>query len=155
MKLAPKRDSPRSKFVSRAIILIAATGLLVGFGSQAAFAGYAQSAYGYFTSGSQQYGNYAYISTADKSATAVTSTQFSGGGTQVGWAGSRGRLFTSSGALRCESTNQYNGQYNYPAFGYSCNPGSSGTWYSYGVSLGWNGSGYQSFYTFQSPNQNS
>jgi hypothetical protein len=155
MNTITKRHGQRSKVISRAIILTAASGLLVGLGAQAAFAGYAQSAYGYFTSGSQQYMNYAYISTSNQTATAVTSTQFSGGGTQIGWAGSRGRLFTSSGALRCESTNQYNGEYNYPAFGYSCNPGTSGAWYGYGVSLGWNGGGYQSFYTFQSPNQNS
>jgi hypothetical protein len=41
------------------------------------------------------------------------------------------------------------------AVGYSCDRYTSGTWYSYGVSLGWNGSGYTSFYTYQSPNQNS
>ena len=145
----------KSKLFKRTLITVAASGLLIGAGSQAAFAGYAQSAYGYFTSGNQQYMNYAYISTSDKSSVAVTSTQFSGGGTQAGWAGSRGRLFTSSGALRCESTNQYNGAYNTPALGYSCNPQTTGSWYSYGVSLGWNGSGYQTFYTFQSPNQNS
>ena len=145
----------KSKQLRRTLITVTVSGLLIGAGSQAAFAGQAQSAYGYFTSGSQQYMNYAYITTTDKNSSAVTSTQFSGGGTQVGWAGSRGRLFTSSGAMRCESANQYNGEYNYPAFGYSCNPQTSGIWYSYGVSLGWNGSGYQSFYTFQSPNQNS
>jgi len=70
----------------------------------------------------------------------------------------RGRLFTGSGALSCEGTNEYSSQSLGPGSfwnGTSCTRGGSGTWYSYGVSLTWNGSGYNSTYTFQSPSQNS
>lgn len=99
--------------------------------------------------------NYATIVTSANSAQARTSTQWNGGGTTVGWAGARGRLFTSGGALSCEGTTTYNSVAGWPATGYSCTRTTSAAWYSYGVSYGWNGSGYTAFYTFKSPNQNS
>lgn len=138
-----------------AMLTAVLAGFLAGVGAQPAVAGYAESARGYFTAGGTQFSNYAYISTSAKSATAVTSTQRTGGGTPSGWAGSRGRLFTSGGAMSCEGVNSYNSGSGTVAFGYSCTRRSGGTWYSYGVSIGWNGSGYSSFYTYRSPSQNS
>ena len=119
----------------------------------AAEAGTAYSSDGYFTVAGNQYINVAYIHTSTGSAVATTSTGFSNGATPTGYAGSRGRLFTSGGSLWCEGSNTYNSSAF--AAGYSCNSRTSGSWYSYGVSLGWNGSGYNSYYTYQSPNQNS
>jgi hypothetical protein len=132
-----------------------AVSMLISGVSTSALAGNAFSSYGYYTVGSTTYENQAEIATwTGPNATAWTQTQKSGGGTPNGWAGSRGRLFTSGGSLSCEGTNRYNSGGAY-AFGQSCVRSSSGSWYSYGVSLGWNGSGYTSFYTFKSPNQNS
>ncbi|GGE98425.1 hypothetical protein GCM10011313_21760 [Mycetocola zhadangensis] len=66
---------------------------LVGFGVQPALAGTAQSANGYFTAGSTQYYNYAFVSTSTSRAYAATGTSKLSGSTPAGWAGSRGRLF--------------------------------------------------------------
>lgn len=96
--------------------------------------------------------------TSTHKATASTSTGPSGFHAPAGWVSSRGRLFTSGGALSCEGVNEYNDsqlENGTVVVGYSCTHTGTGTWYSYGVSQAWNGSGYTAFYTFKSPNQNS
>jgi hypothetical protein len=137
------------------VLMVFVTGLLVGGGVAAANAGTADSAYGYYTVAGHQYRNQAVVATNPGAAAASTGTGWSAGGTTAGWAGSRGRLFTSGGSLSCEGSNTYNGTTGTDAVGVSCRKTGSGSWYSYGVSLGWNGSGYTSFYTYQSPNQTS
>ncbi len=146
-----------SKPTRRWTMAIAAA-LLAGVGvglATPANAGTALSSFGYFTVAGNQYVNYAAILTSTGHAQASTTTSFSSGSTPTGYAGSRGRLFTSGGSLSCEGANTYNPGPSYSAIGYSCTRTSSGAWYSYGVSLGFNGSGYNSYYTYQSPNQNS
>lgn len=143
-----------SRLRAAAIVATLVSTFLVGFGAQPAFAGVADSAFGYFTAGSTQYANRATILTSSLNAQARTTTYRNSGSTPAGWAGSRGRLFTSGGALSCEGTTIYNPAL-YPAHGFSCTRLSSGAWYSWGVSQGWNGSGYNTFYTYKSPNQNS
>lgn len=138
-----------------ALVAVFATSLLGGLGITAAIAGTAYSSYGYYTVNGHEYVSRAIISTATNNATAVTNNQWNGGGTWSGWAGARGRLFTSGGSLSCEGSNVYNSGTGTLAVGYSCQRLYAGTWYSYGVALGWNGGGYTSFYTYQSPNQNS
>jgi len=129
-------------------------GLGVGITTEAAQATTAQSSTGYYTVGGHQYANTAYVFTySPPAASAQTYTQWSTPTTSPGYAGSKGRLFTGSGSLSCEGSIQYNsGQ---AAVGSSCTRSTSGTWYSYGVSYGWNGSSYSPFYTYQSPNLNS
>lgn len=130
------------------------TGVLVGAGTTA-FAGQALSQTGYYTIAGHQYATIAAINTSPNNAYAVTVNQWSSGGTLAGWAGARARLFTESGSMACESANTYNSTTGGVANPMSCFRITSGSWYSYGVALGWNGSGYSPFYTFRSPNQNS
>jgi hypothetical protein len=129
-------------------------GALTGVGG-VAFAGTAQSAYGYFTGGNTTYMNYAHVTTSTSYAWSDTVTQRNGGGTQVGWAGSRGRLYTGAGALSCEGSNVFSSTYGSPAVGDSCTRTAHGTWYGYGVSYGWNGSSYNAAFTFTTPSQTS
>lgn len=144
----------RTKWAARLSLLAFLSFFAVGYGAGSAYAGVAYSSYGYSTVAGKQYQNRAVIGTSSGNAQATTETKRSSGSTPIGWAGSRGRLFTSGGSLSCEGTNQYNSTGS-GALGLSCIRYSVGTWYSYGVSLAWNGSSYQSFYTFLSPNQNS
>ncbi|GAA4626338.1 hypothetical protein [Cellulomonas oligotrophica] len=132
--------------------------LVLAGGATAAYAGTASSSTGYFSANGVSYLNFAWINTnpTDHYAVASTRTQKNGSGSlAAGWGGARGRLFTSGGTLRCEGTNQYNPSGTTTVAGSSCLLNATGAWYSYGVSLGWNGSGYNSVYTFISPNQNS
>lgn len=132
---------------------------LVGVAPGLAYAGTANSGVGVFGPVyGHTYQNYASVITSGGSANARTYSGPTGSSVPSGYVGSRGRLFTSGGALSCEGSNDYNTQalssgtyWN----GLSCYRYSSGAWYSYGVSLAFNGSGYNSNYTFRSPNQNS
>jgi hypothetical protein len=134
---------------------VALAGLVAGLGAQAASAGTATSANGYSTIHGHQYVTRAYVTTSTKQAYAGTVNVWSSGSTTAGWAGSRGRLFTSAGKLSCEGSTMYNRANGSQITGLSCTRTTTGAWYSYGVAQGWTGSGYQSFYTFKSPNQNS
>jgi hypothetical protein len=145
----------------RRVVLTLTAAFLVSFLAAVpigASAGTASSSVGSFSSGGHSYTNQAVIHTSTGSASAQTLTAPSGYTAPAGWVGSRGRLFASGGTLSCESSNLYStgslvsGQYWSQ---YSCTRTTTGAWYSYGVSLVWNGSGYNSVYTFQSPNQNS
>jgi hypothetical protein len=145
----------------RSVLMCAAAFLaafLVGVAPGLAHAGWADSSVGGFGPvNGHSYENYASVYTPSGYAIAYTYTGPSGSSVASGWVGSRGRLFTSGGSLSCEGSNTYSTQTltsgSYWS-GTSCSRG-SGAWYSYGVSLAFNGSGYNSYYTFQSPNQNS
>ena len=144
----------------RSAIVLAAfvIGMTVGIAPAIATAGTATSATGYYTIAGKQYRNFAKVYTSTGSATADTWAGPTSVSVAAGWVGVRGRLFTSGGALSCEGTNHYNGSTMLAGDLFvwnSCVRGGSGSWYSHGVSLGWNGSGYNSVYTFKSPNQNS
>lgn len=147
----------RSRTVAVLITALLAS-FLVGFGIQAASAGIATSATGYWTVNGIQYKNNAVIITGTGNANARTYTGPTSVSVSSGWVSSRGRLFTSGGALSCEGSNTYNSgtlAAGATVYGSSCTRLTSGAWYSYGVSQAWNGGGYSPFYTFQSPNQNS
>ena len=81
----------------RGALVACLVGLSLGAGGSAAFAGTALSAYGFYTVVGREYQNVAVIVTSSGRANARTSTQWSNGAQPVGWAGSRGRLFTSGG----------------------------------------------------------
>lgn len=72
-----------------------------------------------------------------------------------GYIGSNGRLFRSSGSLCAESGFAYTSTSasGYQVFSPSGGCG-SGYYYGYGVSRFWNGNGYNSAYTFKTPNLN-
>lgn len=134
------------------LLAIGVATTLAAFGAGAAavpaYAGVASGNVGFYTVAGNQYRNYATIVTSTNSARASTNTGPDNFTAPAGWVGSRGRLFTSGGALSCEGGNVYSStsmvKYQYLT-GTSCTRSYGGTWYSYGVSLGWNGSGYQSF----------
>lgn len=132
----------------------------VGIGAQAASAVVESSNWGYFTVAGNAYRNYAVIITSPGNARASTNTGPQSGYTVPGgYVGSRGRLMIDGGTtLSCEGSNTYNsGSISYATMltGVSCTRYTSGAWYSWGVSLGWNGSGYNSVYTYQTVSQNS
>ncbi|SDS84616.1 hypothetical protein SAMN04489834_2273 [Microterricola viridarii] len=127
---------------------------LVGFGLQPASAGDASSDTGTFTVSGKTYTNYATVTGNTSGHWASARTTTSRPGAQNGDMGSKGRLFTSNNSLSCEGNITYNSGASY-ANGDSCTRWQTGSWYSYGVSYGWNGSGYNPVYTFQSRLQNS
>jgi len=89
------------------MIITFMTALLIGATPGLANAGNANSSVGAFTTAGVGYQNYATISTTTGSALAYTSTGPSSTTVASGWVGSRGRLFTSGGALSCEGANSY------------------------------------------------
>lgn len=136
------------------------TGMIVGAGSSMAMAGTASSANGYFSVNGINYSDYAYVSTSPGSVGAGTLIKGTNTSVPSGWAGANARLFTSSGSLYYETGFIYNGGSMYAGGYLSQATGDFGVsrgsnWYSYGVVRGWNGGGYNSYYTFQSPNQTS
>lgn len=141
-------------------LAIAATVMVaIGFGATiaptVASAGSASSGTGYYSDNGKGYYNRAEMNTSAGKAWAVTVVGTSNGQpTNGGWMGARARLFSSNGALVQESNTVYNGGsstlLSVPTTRYA-----NGSWYSYGVTYGWNGSGYNAHYTFQSPNQSS
>lgn len=143
---------------ARRLILVAVLMSAIGFGVTvplAANAGTANSSNGNYTDNGIGYFNRATITTTVGKATASTTVGTRNGSSAPGgWMGFRARLFSSGGSLIQESVTQYNGGPSFQAsIGTSRNAG--GSWYSYGVTYGWNGSGYNAHFTFTSPNQTS
>lgn len=133
------------------------TGVLLGGGITSASAvGTADSSTAQFSVNGITYYDFARV-TANSNGTVYASTWIRGASTvPAGWAGVNGRLFRSSGAMVGESGFYYNGS-SMPAGNQLVNTtghNARGTFYSYGVARGWNGSSYNSYYTFQSPYQN-
>ena len=149
----------RTPILRRGPVLAAllVVGFLVGFTPAAAIAGTASSPVGTYTVFGYGYQNQAVIVTlasSSGSASARTNVSPQSGCAPAGYMGARARLFNSAGSLVQESSTQYNS---------GCSTGliiptnrtGHGTWYSYGVTYGYNGGGYSPYYTFQSPNQTS
>lgn len=153
MKVSKKAESPRRLTVAAAVMVA------IGFGATiapaAASAGSASSSNGYYSDNGRGYYNRAEMNTSAGKAWAVTVVGPSNGqGVPGGWMGARARLFSSNGALVQESNTVYNGQ-NSTLLSVPTTRYANGSWYSYGVTYGWNGNGYNPHYTFQSPNQTS
>lgn len=141
--------------ISNSIKVGVAAFLLGGFltaGAQAASAVDGQvssySTFGY------SYQNYS--SMQNTSANAVASTTVRNANSENmpgGYMGVNARIFTSGGTEKGESGFKYtNGPSS--AFSVPYLYGPSGTYYSYGVTRAYNGNGYNSYYTFKSPNLN-
>jgi hypothetical protein len=74
----------------------------------------------------------------------------------AGYMGVLCRLYNSSNALQKQAGYFYNDS-SCSGIGYNTGPpytGAHGAYYSYGVSRGYNGNGYDSYYAYKSPFQN-
>lgn len=133
-------------------------GVLLGAGTISASAGIATGGTSAFTVGGNSYRDFARVSTKPGQAQASTWIARTDGTASSGWLGANARLFRSNGAMIAETGFRYNGS-AYGSGTYFAVPGSYygvyGTFYSYGVVKGWNGSSYGTYYTFVSPNQTS
>jgi len=145
----------------RALVLVAflsAFGVSASTGVAYAVSTSAYGNPGFFTVGGITFENVAHVTTDASAhwANATTVTQKYGGTTPAGAAGSRGRLFIPNEVLMCEGVNTYGTTSSPSAVGRSCTKTNTiSEWYSWGVSLGWNGNGYNSYYTYKSPRLNS
>lgn len=152
--------STRKRVGQAGVVAVLVAGLVASTEGPA-WAGIATSQHGLYTISGRVFHNYAKIETYPSNNSQADASTFTGPenwSAPPGWVGSRGRLFKSTGALSCEGTTQYNSSTlaaKTYVYGFSCFRFQGGTWYSYGVSAGWSGTAYQSFYTFRSPNQNS
>lgn len=130
-----------------------ATALMIS-GAAPASAGSAESAVSALSANGKSYSASAAVYTKTGSAWAYSRLDSKSGNVASGWMGANGRLFTSGGTLVKEGGFSYNSG---AASGISIPSGTyykSGTYHSYGVVRVWNGSSYNSHYTFKSPNQN-
>jgi hypothetical protein len=152
-----RRITPTSVLRTRRILVcgaILAGGALFAM-PNAAFAGNADGARAVFTVNGQSYVDYSTILTSSGSEYANTATGPSSGTVATGYLGSRGRLFNDAGTMQCQSAIAYNtqslvaGQY----WNGQCANSLHGNFYSYGVSFGWNGSGYNASYNFRTVSQ--
>lgn len=143
----------------RAIQLVMAgmiAGLVLG-SSVPAFAGHAYSSYGYYTVYGIGYRNQAGVHTTSYSCWATTSVGcYPARNVPAGYMGALARLYNSSGSLVRQSSWQYNGSSLGGMSVLTSDPYSlpTGVYYSLGQSRAWNGSGYATYNTFRSPNQN-
>ncbi|MDP2400824.1 MAG: hypothetical protein Q8M66_02495 [Actinomycetota bacterium] len=135
-------------------------GLVAGFVLGAAipaFAGIAYSSYGYYTVYGIGYRNRASVYTySDRGFAATDVFTYPAQNVPSGYMGALARLYNSSGTLVRQSTWRYNSG---SASGLGATTSDSytiptGVYYSLGQSRAWNGSGYTTYNTFRSPNQN-
>lgn len=148
-----QRTASRSRRMVRVTAVALLAGGLLGFIATTALAATVTSTVGYYTVAGRQNRNFARLDYYTPGGTAYTFTGPKSPVTApVGYVGSRGRLFLDSGQMSCEGTNTYNNSsitYTTMWIGYSCDRFTHGTWYSYGVSYSWNGSGYSPWYSFR------
>lgn len=120
-----------------------------------ASAGYAQSIFGtYGPILGYSYKNQADMFTNATVAEADTGVYVtSGGNAPTGYMGAQARLYLSNGSLCRQSVFEYNTSASSGILASIQTPCGNGTYYSYGGSQAYNGSGYSGYYTFKSPNQ--
>lgn len=137
-------------------ISIFLVGVILGLSSVPVFAGTTESSWGYYgpISG-YSYKNRALLDVSTDGQNAVTSCYKDESGTvPTGYIGAQARLFKDD-SLYKYSTMEYNTSAVSGVVartGYF--KGGSGTYYSYGITAAYNGSGYDTYYTFKSPSQN-
>lgn len=139
----------------RATIAAAIIGVAIGAGPGAAFAD-AASGWGYFgPNAGYSYKNQSiiYNLTSTQVTASTTTANQSSGNVPGGYMGADARLFTSTGALRAESGYRFtSGAANSTTVPVQST--THGTYYRYGISAAYNGSGYNYVYAYQSPQQN-
>lgn len=152
MRMSTTSKKGRKGRIALACFVVGALGALA---PSAASAAYSFSSEGHYTAAGWTWTNQALVQTVNSSFVQAN-TQTYTSTSQTGISGSRGRLFTGyapSGPMSCEGNNVFNSG-NAFASAWSCNRYSSNSWWSWGVSLAWTGSGYQSFYTFKTTSVN-
>jgi hypothetical protein len=126
-------------------------------GAAAASAGTASSQYGYYSVDGVDYKNWAAVTTITSTHQAYAVTLVSPTNKAIGdsWAGAEPRIY-KNGALVCEAGYTYNSgtlAKNAVLNPSGCSYNSAATWHSQGATRGWNGSAYDSYWTFVSPDQ--
>lgn len=148
------RQADASRRLVLLAVLMGLVGFLLAYSPMSSDAGTAYGSWGGYSVGGRDYQNRAWVSTSTGSAGARTDVRPTSGCAPSGYMGARARLFNSGGSLIQESSIVYNSVCA-NSMTVPTNRSASGTWYSYGITWGFNGSGYNSFYTFVSPNQSS
>lgn len=142
----------------KGLVITSLVAFAIGFTPAMAMGGAVSSESNPITGG-KVYRSYAWVLNGSSNAYAQGSAHMgpgSGYSLPSGWAGARGRLFSSGGSLLCEGTTGYSSStMSYPSTynNYSCIRYDAGTRYGYGVVYAWNGNGYNIYYTFRTPNQ--
>ncbi len=141
--------------VLRAALLVAVAGFVFGVVVPVAHAGLAKGAWTYYTAGNIGYRNQASVLTNSDGASAWTYVETYNPERNVaaGYMGVLERLYKHTGVLVFTSSWDYNdsicaGMNNRTSF-----TTVRDSYYSRGSTRGWNGSGYNTYYTFRSPNQ--
>jgi hypothetical protein len=143
---------------TRAFLAALVASLVFGFGSAVALAGTAYSADGFYTINGIDYYDYAGIHTDhanNHKAHASTTARSLDGNLPSGWIGALPQRRDSSGALLCTGTWFYNSGSSAGIGTVGCMIYNHSIYSSKGQTRGWNGSGYTTYNTFLSPNQNS
>ena len=138
----------------KTVVLIFIFGAISSFAAFSALAySYSQSSNLYFSNNGYYYYNYAMITVDSDYATGNSAIDVQGSGTvPTGYIGAQGRLYSSSGTLMQVGSTYYN---SVAASGLSSGTGrcySTGTFYSKGITYAYNGNGYTTYWTNQSPN---
>ncbi len=136
-------------------------GLLSGAIAAPALAGTAYSSDNYYTVAGISYKNFAVVTTTtggSGTAIARTTAEITAGTAPSGYIGAQARLYYSTGGLYCAGAWSYSNQslgagamWNTT----SCTATGHNIWYSAGFTDAWNGAAYNTYGTYQTPNQNS
>ncbi len=134
-----------SLLLMRVVISMFSAGLIVGAVPQAS------SAVGSYITSWATFGYHENLAGID------VQTSFAHANTQAryGNVGARGRLFSGyapGGPMSCEGSNVFSTSW---ASAWSCTRTTKNSWWAWGVSLSWNGNGYNAYYTYKTPSYNS
>lgn len=150
--------TPTKRVPGRAVLVaVSAATLLVAYGAPAS-AATAYGKYGYYGPvNGKSYRNRSYVSNWNSTTLVARSLAevTSGGSVATGWIGVLPRLYKGTALCAQTSDYRYNSSdntvgFDAPIYG-RCG---GGAYNSYGVTRAWNGSSYNSYYTFRSPNIN-
>jgi hypothetical protein len=151
--MSPHKHGHWLKGIAGAVLVI----LIITTPASPAVAGNASGSWGYYgPHAGYYYKNQSEVWTNTTVAWAYsTAANQSSGNVPSGYMGILARLFKSDGALCTQRGYRYN---SVAANSYSVGTLQSascgaGSYYSHGVTQAWTGSGYQSYWTFRSPNQ--
>lgn len=139
----------------RSIIFVAIVYCAVLFSSFAIFAGSGWSSDGYFSVYGYDYSNKSYMSTSSSSYSGWTWIGASNKMPPAGYIGAQTRIYNdANNALVAYSSMTYSSQDMWSFGSDGCfESATSGSYYSKGLSKVYNGNGYDSYNTFQSPSQ--
>lgn len=126
-------------------------GSVLGSGAAAAHAAFYSSSVGQFTGAGRTYNTQAVLNTDSSPDLASTFVSVQGGPAPAGWLGSQARTFLENGAFCGEGSFYYSSSATSTTssnLGMGCG---AQRYFSWGVTKGWNGNGYNTVYTFRTP----